>query len=91
MGPVPPFPAAFLRLAPAVVHYNPPLVVLAGGVLITLAGHIIKFRRVIAFGIALIFVGTTLALVTAYVDFRQQGSPPPAQPSNPYDQPVSRP
>ncbi|PZR67766.1 MAG: hypothetical protein DLM63_05620 [Solirubrobacterales bacterium] len=72
------------------VHYNPPLVVLGAGVLIALVGHIIKFRRVVAFGIALVFVGTALALVTAYVDFRQQGSPPPSPASNPFEGPRSR-
>jgi hypothetical protein len=91
MGPVPPLSDALVVFAPAVVHYNPPLVVLGLGVLITFAGHVIKFKRVIVFGIALIFIGTALSLVTAYVDFRQQGSPPPSEPSNPYDGPASRP
>ena len=74
----------------AAVHYNPPLFVLGGGVLLALIGHVIQFRRVVAFGIALIFVGTALAFYTAYRDFRQQGSPPTPAPTNPYEGTRSR-
>jgi len=44
----------------------------------------------VAFGIALIFVGTAIAFLTAYQDFRQQGSPPAPAATNPYEQPSNR-
>lgn len=79
-----------LALSLGAVAYNPPLICMAAGALIAMAGHVIKFRRVVAFGIALIFIGTAIAFLTAYQDFRQQGSPPAPTATNPYEQPSNR-
>ena len=81
---------ALVQLPLAVVHYNPPLFVLGAGVVIALGGHITQFRRVVAVGIALIFLGTVLAFYTAYRDYQQQGSPPSPAPTNPYEGPRTR-
>lgn len=69
-------------LAASGVPAAPVLGVMAAGVVIALAGHIMSDRRIVAVGLAFLFAATFAMLIFAFVAFRgderdprPQGSP----------------
>ena len=66
-------------LAVSEISAAPVIAVMAFGVLVTLVGHIIKVRYIIATGLAILFLATAAMLVGAYAAYDDDPTDPREQ------------
>jgi hypothetical protein len=63
----------------ATVPAAPVLAIMAAGVVVAVLGHIVKSYRVVAVGIAILFLATALMLIGAFIAFKRgEKDPRPA-------------
>jgi hypothetical protein len=72
-------------LAASTISAAPVLALMALGVLVALAGHVVKVRFVVVLGLALLFLSTAAMLVGGYAAYQDDPSDPrrPSDPTQP--------
>jgi membrane protease YdiL (CAAX protease family) len=69
----PPRSARLLAVILGAISATPVYALMAFSVVLTLMGHIFKDQKIVAIGIALLFLSTALLLLGAYSSYQQHG------------------